>query len=126
MLLGKEYGGGVKVIGHPTIGWGFNLDVGLTRIECDSILRDRVNDLNTTLTRAWPWFGRLDIVRTTVILSLAYNLGLHGLRKFKKMIRACEDGAWGWAEVQLLDSLAARQLPRRYKRLGKALRTGRW
>jgi hypothetical protein len=40
--------------------------------------------------QAWPWLSGLDDVRSAVIVEMAVNLGIDGLKGFKQMIAAVE------------------------------------
>ena len=55
---------------------------------------------------------------------MAYQIGVNGLLKFKKMISAIEFGDWEEAERQALDSKWAKQTPARAHRHAKVIRTG--
>ena len=62
--------------------------------------------------------------RAIVLLSMAYQMGVGGLLKFRKMLAAIEDNDWPEAEKQALDSRWAKQTPDRAKRHAEILRTG--
>jgi lysozyme len=62
--------------------------------------------------------------RAIVLLSMAYQMGVSGLLKFRKMLAAIEDNDWEEAARQALDSRWAKQTPARAKRHAEILRTG--
>ena len=62
--------------------------------------------------------------RYSVLVSMAYQLGVAGLLKFKKMLAAVDGENWNEAAIQALDSRWAKQTPERAKRHADALRTG--
>lgn len=112
--------------GNTTIGYGRNLSAGGISTGEASVMLD--NDLAriTDELLKFPWFGQLDPVRQDAIENMAYNLGVHGLLTFQRMIAALELGAWETAADECLVSRAARLLPNRYRRIAAAIRTGSW
>lgn len=114
-------------VGKLTIGIGFNIeDVGLLPDEITFILRNRINLVRTRLADEFPFFGNLDEVRQSVLIDMAYNLGISKLRKFRQTLKSIEQGDYASASVQMLDSLWARQVGVRAKRLSKMMETGEW
>lgn len=65
-------------------------------------------------------------VRYAVIISQCFQLGLGGLRKFKNMIAAIKADDWEKAARESMDSLAARQTPRRWQRQAAMMRNDTW
>ena len=110
--------------GHKTIGYGFNLDAGINKDEALLLLRFRLELLNDELAYLLPFYESLSRRRKDVLLDMAYNLGLRGLLKFKKMLAAMQDGNFSRAKYELLDSSAARELHRRYGELAEMLEHG--
>ena len=74
--------------GHLTIGYGCNLDAGITENIAEMILVHQTSCTQLECLRAFPWFRDLSDPRRDVITNMAFNLGLAGLKKFKRMIRA--------------------------------------
>jgi len=62
--------------------------------------------------------------RKAVMLSIVYQIGIYGLLKFKKLIPALQNASYEKAANEILDSLAARQTPDRWKRNAEQMRTG--
>lgn len=62
--------------------------------------------------------------RKAVMLSIAYQIGIYGVLKFKKLLAALEMANYSEAANQMLDSLAARQTPARWARNADQMRTG--
>lgn len=111
------------VLGKDTIGYGFCIDAGITEHAATALLFAQAQEVQTQL-QAFDWFGKLDDVRASVLIEAAFNCGLDGLLKFKLMIAAIQAGNWAQAHDQLLDSSAARLLPKRYFYLAELLRKG--
>lgn len=109
--------------GHQTIGYGFNVQAGMTQTQALALLNAQVLELDDALSRYW-WWTSLDAVRASVILDLAFNLGLNGLLHFPNMLSAIGVQDWITAHDELLDSDAARLLPARYGALAETLLNG--
>jgi lysozyme len=109
--------------GIPTVGYGCNLDAGLTKHAAQALLTAQVDELHVNLSEL-EWYSVLDPVRQSVCIDVAFNVGLNGLLEFKNMIAALEAGKWKQAQAALLDSAAARELPTRYQALGLLLLNG--
>ena len=115
--------------GYPTVGYGFKLadkDAPLPKFylpkpvgevwlqqEIEEVLQHLYSDVNT-----------LNPVRASVLVSMAFQLGLVGLRKFKRMWAAVEASEWDEAAKEMLDSLWATQTPQRANRHAEMMRTG--
>ncbi len=112
--------------GKLTIGWGFNVDAGmdleLGQIVLDHLMRRCVIEL--TKSFEWEEIRLMGPRRCAVLLEMIYNLGPRGFRGFKRMIAAVKAQDWSRAADEILDSDAARMLPKRYARLARVMRTG--
>lgn len=100
-------------LGLYTIGIGFLCDpsknAGLSIEECMMILRYRLANLEKQLSQ-YAWFTIQDPVRRSVVIEMAYNLGVNGLLGFKNMIAALGDRQVGTAAVEMGKSLWAEQI----------------
>jgi len=110
-------------LGVETIGYGFNLEVPWARELCDVILNWWVQDLHKSLSRFY-WYNGLDEIRRSVIIDVAFNIGVESLLHFPKMISALVAKDWSTASQELLDSDAARLNKVRYTVLAEVLKTG--
>jgi len=63
-------------------------------------------------------------IRESVLISMAYQMGVKGLSSFKDMLTAIEFGDFDQASEHALDSKWARQTPERADRHAEMLRTG--
>ena len=111
--------------GYLTIGYGLNLDVGITKKEAQILLEFRVFNIMSDLSR-FTWFHELDEVRKTVIANMVYQMGLDGVLKFKKMIKAIRKQDYKEASVQMMDSKWFQQTERRSRRLATIMETGQF
>lgn len=71
-----------------------------------------------------PWFDKLDEVRQAVLISMAFQMGIHGLLDFVHFLGAVRDGRWHAAAGEMLDSKWAKQTPKRGARQARAIETG--
>ena len=110
--------------GKRNIGYGFNLDRGMDREEAYVLLKFDIDRIRERLRYELPFFNGLSAKRQDVLISIAYNLGVHGLLGFEKMLAAVEEKGWYRAKYEILDSDAARELPNRYGRLAEMMIEG--
>lgn len=110
---------------YPTIGIGqrigpkeadlklytFSISEDAAKAWCE----DRVRAIDKNLMK-YPFYRVQDDNRKAVLISMAYQLGIVGLLKFKKMIAALEVMAYTTASNEALDSRWAKQTPERAKR----------
>ena len=109
------------IVGKLTIGYGFNVDAGISKFAAGELMRAQVAEIRQQLT-AYTWWPEGDDTRCSVFLDLAFNMGVGGLLHFPHMLACAEAKDWPGAADALLDSQAARMLPTRYKALGDLLR----
>ena len=109
--------------GHKTIGYGFNLDAGISEYAASALCAAQITERTLALSAYW-WAQGIDDVRMGVIVDVSFNLGLTGLLHFVNMLSCVGKKDWAGAQAALLDSAAARELPGRYGRLGRILLTG--
>lgn len=69
-------------------------------------------------------YFHLNDARKAVMLSIVYQIGIYGLLKFKKLLAALETASYDKAADEMLNSLAARQTPKRWLRNAEQMRTG--
>lgn len=112
-------------MGLLTIGVGFLIDKdrggGLRPEEISFILYNRINKYSEELEDTFPWYRSLSEPRRAVLLGMRYNLGLAGLKGFKRMLKAFEESNWEEAAKEMEDSRWFHQVGPRAKRLQKQL-----
>lgn len=117
-------------LGYWTIGVGHLIDRAkggrLPEDIIDLLLDHDIEEHSEALYRALPWVMELDEVRRSVLIDMAFNLGVAGLLKFKRTLKAVQDRDYTPASVYMLQSLWARQVGSRSKRLSLMMRTGQW
>jgi len=124
---GKPIKKGDKITGIPTIGWGQNLvDLGLNDYICEQLLQMVITNTHYALKQRFPIYERLDRIRQEALIDMAFNLGIAGIGKFKKMWVALAAGDYERAGVEMMDSLWARQVGPRANELEEMIVTGRY
>lgn len=117
-------------LGYWTIGVGILIDGrkggGITRDESTYLLRNRIAKSEATLTEALPWLANLDPVRKAALLNMAFQMGVAGLLGFKRSLASVRDGRYAQAASEFLESLWAKQTPKRAFRIARQIETGEW
>lgn len=85
--------------GHITIGYGFNVNAGISRSAAGALLQAQLDELHNAL-QAYPWYTGLDPTRQSVCLDIAFNEGLNGLLHFPHMIAALSRQDWVSASTE--------------------------
>lgn len=111
-----------------TIGYGRNIeDVGVSEEEAEILLlNDAVKASKQLEDSKWINDSQLNTPRKMALIAMIFQLGLGGVKKFKKMIAAINQGDWEEAAAQAMDSRWAKQTPRRAVFISTVLRSGVW
>ena len=124
---------GIKTIpyrctaGKLTIGVGRNLDDrGITPEEARYLLRNDLARVQAELANYLPWWRGLSEVRRSVMIDMAFNLGIHGLLKFRNTLEALRRGDWQAASAEMKNSKWYRDVGRRGDRLIQMVLTDSW
>ena len=100
--------------GHLTIGYGHNLqERPITQYAGSVILDDDLMWFLPRMSQVIPFFDALDVARKSVLVDMAYNLGLQGLLEFKEMLEAVRVGNYATASACMLQSKWAEQVGQR-------------
>jgi len=111
--------------GLLTIGYGFCLDrIEMPRSVGEVWLRHLIEDIDAALRMHFDWYEGIDGVRQAVLIDMAYNLGVPGLLRFRRMLAALERGDFETAADEMLDSKWAKQVGRRADELARIMRSG--
>lgn len=108
-------------LGVATFGIGFTY---ITEDEADTILKQRIEQIEERLEKDYDWYNDLSETRKAVMISMVYQLGHRGVEMFRKFLAAMAKGDYAKASVEMLDSLWARQTPHRAKRQAKMIKNG--
>lgn len=112
--------------GVLTIGYGCNIEQGITERVAEAILVAQVSAVQLELLTEFEWYRHLDDVRRDVITNMTFNLGLKGFSKFKRMIRAIEQYDVDGVIYEMMDSKWAHQVGQRSHELADQWLTGKY
>ena len=137
--------------GYPTVGFGFRIgpkgtpishyDLELPPAVGEVWLLEHAKDIIAELNQHASTRRALDSClaadrqpagmwmhgpRASVLVSMAYQMGVWGLLKFNQTLTHVGNAAWSNAEGNMLNSLWAKQTPARAKRHAVQMRTGVW
>ncbi len=110
--------------------WKYLLDqdelvVEITPRGADWLKWRKLTAVATECRYSFRLWSRLNDARQNVIVEMAYQMGVDGVKGFKKMLAAIEAEDWERAETEGLSSKwAKKDSPARAKRLMTQLRTG--
>jgi lysozyme len=111
--------------GKLTIGVGRNLDDrGITSDESAYLLSNDIDSHWSELIKHIPWVETLDDIRQRVMLDMAFNMGIFGLLTFHRTLGHIKAGNYALASSSMLESLWARQVGQRARRLATMMKTG--
>ena len=100
--------------GFDTVGYGTRMPI--TKEEAELLLEYRLKGMKAQLT---GYLYDIDIKDEAwdILFNMSYQLGVKGVLNFKNMIKALKDNDYKEASIQMLNSLWAKQTPKRAKRL---------
>jgi len=106
-----------------TIGYGRNLeDRGITEAEADYLLANDLISVTTQLRNNLDFFDDLPENVQHALINMAFNMGVLGLLRFRRMLMAMEAADYEAAATEALKSLWARQVGTRADRISKQIR----
>lgn len=112
-------------MGKMTIGYGRNLTAdGIAEDEAEFMLKNDIEEATLATNRAFPWILGLDEVRQSVLIEMIFQLGLHGVLNFSKMIAAIRIKDYNTAAKEMLNSNWHTQTPARCEELANLMLTG--
>ena len=111
--------------GKLSIGYGTNIQDGITKEEALLLMRYRLGKVVAALESRLPFWSKLTDERRRVLANMGYQLGMDGLMGFKRMLAAVERGDYDTAGKEMMDSKWARSdSPARAQRLRKMMVRG--
>jgi len=113
----------IDSLGHLTVGWGRNLENGIRLDEAELMFQ---NDLKQSVSEleGCAWYLIQPPHVKNALINMNFNLGIHKLSGFKKMITALEQKNYTVAAMEALDSLWAKQVVQRAKDVALMIRQG--
>ncbi|EGP07326.1 hypothetical protein CSIRO_3058 [Bradyrhizobiaceae bacterium SG-6C] len=107
-----------------TIGYGLNLQEGISQAEAEWLLKNRILVGINNARSLIPSFDALSDARKIAFANMAYNLGATRMKGFKNMLSAVSKGDFRKASAEMLSSLWARQVGARARRLAAMVDKG--
>jgi lysozyme len=113
---------GHTLVGNPTIGYGTDLTFPIRLETAEQMLDERITRIYTVLSEESWYKNAGSYLRHAVLIDIAYNVGVDGIRKFVRMIAALDARNYADAAKEIRDSAACRAAPDRYRRLAAIMR----
>ena len=104
-----------------TIGYGLNLQTGITEEEAAAILLLRIAKISRTLKERQKWLRTAPPEVLDVLTNMAYQMGLNGLLGFKRTLGHLRKEEYVEASMEMLESDWAIQTEERAKRLSVSI-----
>jgi lysozyme len=112
--------------GNPTIGYGWNCAASpMSESEAALVLGNRIIGAAKAAANLVPNWLSLNDIRQNVLIDMCFNLGTDGLRAFKKMLAAANEGRFDDAANEMKDSAWYVQVKGRGPLLESRMRTGK-
>lgn len=100
---------------------------GITREMAYYLLRNDIARCEKECKKRIPFFDKLDDQRQYALIDMTFQLGINGVKAFRKMLRALGVGNYKEAAEQCLDSKYAKyDTPKRAKRIARLIEKGEW
>ncbi|PHX05495.1 glycoside hydrolase family protein [Vibrio splendidus] len=119
--------------GYPTVGIGWRIgvkgadikdfDMYVTKPVAKVMLLDRVEHINNRLVK-FDWYKNLNESRKAIVISMAYQMSIRKMLKFKNMIAALAVGDFNKARLEAIDSRWFEQTTARAARHANTLELG--
>ena len=103
------------IFGVLTIGYGINLEQGITPREAEALSRIRLEDNEHRIASEWAPYAEQPTWTQVALLDMDYQLGDHGVLSFHDMLGALKAGDCPAAKAAALDSDWAGQTEGRAK-----------
>ena len=111
-------------LGIDTIGYGFAIkDLYIDEDIAEQILEKKVNKLLKEVDSRFDWFKFMPDGIKEVVVEMCYQLGVNGFSKFKKTIKLLSNRNFAKASTEMLDSLWAKQTPKRAESLSANMKS---
>jgi lysozyme len=93
---------------------------------CSELFADDIYIACHELDKNLPWWKKMNDVRQNVLANMAFNMGLPVLLQFRNTLRFMQHGSYALAAEGMKQSLWAKQVGDRAKRLAQMMETGEW
>ena len=112
--------------GCLTIGYGHNLENGISQQTAQYILQEDMEQAQKDVRTKWKWWEKLDEVRQFVLVDMCFNMGLKKLSTFRKFLTALQQQNYAVAAQEMLQSRWAGQVGYRAVELAEMMKTGEY
>lgn len=120
--------------GKRTFAIGYNIDArgnpvwwdGVSPCTHQQAITQLQADVHSIADSLDKYLSGLNNARQAVLISMAYQMGVPGLLKFKRTLKTIAAGRYAEAAGYMLASLWAKQTPSRAMRHAKQMETGEW
>ncbi|MBO4674623.1 MAG: glycoside hydrolase family protein, partial [Elusimicrobiaceae bacterium] len=112
--------------GCLTIGYGHNLENGISQQTAEFMLQEDLQQACRLLRKQFVWWENLDEVRQFVLTDMCFNMGISKLRTFKKFLAAVARNDYLLAAREMLESKWACQVGYRARELAEMMKTGEY
>jgi lysozyme len=115
-------------VGHNLEAHGIGLPVGspITQQQSDFWLEQDAEAACDSLHNRLGWTDALDDIRRGALQNMCFNLGINRLLQFHHFLGYMESGDYDSASTEMLNSLWAKQVGPRAKRLSLQISSGEW
>lgn len=112
--------------GHLTIGYGHNLENGISLEIAEQLLQADLTHAQREAEKNFPWSVSLNEARQFVLADMVFNMGIANLLTFKKFLAALQKHDYYTAAKEMLNSRWAGQVGRRAVELAEMMKTGEY
>lgn len=117
-----------RKLGAPwTVGFGFTANVNpettIDRHKAERMLEAKILDMDTVLRQKLSFFATASFVTKTILINMAFNMGVAGLLTFKNTLRYVGEKNYKQAATNMRKSLWFQQVGRRAEELSTRMET---
>lgn len=110
-----------------TVGFGFtkgvNLHSRMPRLQAERKLEEHILEMDANLTKTLTFYKDTTFVTQTVLINMAFNMGLAGLLGFNNTLQFMKEKKWSNAAANMRASKWYRQVTNRASELARRIET---
>ena len=103
--------------GHLTIGYGHNLENGISIEMAETLLFEDIDNAVKDLEKIFPVFDGFPETWQNIFINMMFNMGLNKFTEFKNMIEFAKIERWNLVINEMKDSVWYRQVKNRANEL---------
>ena len=116
-------------LGYSTIGYGRLIDKrlggGITEQEADFLLENDIVRIENDLDKEFPWWRKCPENVQRAMANMCFNLGVKKFKAFKNTLSLLKQGLYNQAADNAMNSLWAKQVGDRAKRVTDLMRSNK-